>query len=161
MCFNVRVPWTVGEWLNDRWGSLRFEDNSGKADITSIDKIPLEEIDGLVQDCCISISNALEILQSCTKPSNGQTIKWVVHCVCCNTWPNTINIRRGQHADRCAQAGGLWVCDIGFWNDINSLSIWYGCWGMSQTCWLIPGSGWDISLVDMGLISISFESWIC
>ena len=26
-------------------------------------------IDGLVQDCRISISNALEILQSCTKPS--------------------------------------------------------------------------------------------
>ena len=26
-------------------------------------------IDGLVQDCRISIANALEILQSCTKPS--------------------------------------------------------------------------------------------
>ena len=26
-------------------------------------------IDGLVQDCSISIANALEILQSCTKPS--------------------------------------------------------------------------------------------
>ena len=25
--------------------------------------------DGLVQDCSISIANALEILQSCTKPS--------------------------------------------------------------------------------------------
>ena len=29
----------------------------------------LHEIDGLVQDCNISIANALEILQSCTKPS--------------------------------------------------------------------------------------------
>ena len=27
-----------------------------------------DSIDGLVQDCCISIGNALEILQSCTKP---------------------------------------------------------------------------------------------
>ena len=26
-------------------------------------------IDGLVQDCSISIANALELLQSCTKPS--------------------------------------------------------------------------------------------
>ena len=26
-------------------------------------------IDGLVQDCCNSIANALELLQSCTKPS--------------------------------------------------------------------------------------------
>ena len=26
-------------------------------------------VDGLVQDCSISIANALEILQSCTKPS--------------------------------------------------------------------------------------------
>ena len=26
------------------------------------------DIDGLVQDCSISIANALEIMQSCTKP---------------------------------------------------------------------------------------------
>ena len=29
----------------------------------------IDIIDGLVQDCNISIANALEILQSCTKPS--------------------------------------------------------------------------------------------
>ena len=28
------------------------------------------EIDGLAQDCSNSIANALELLQSCTKPSN-------------------------------------------------------------------------------------------
>ena len=28
-----------------------------------------EHFDGLVQDCSISIANALEILQSCIKPS--------------------------------------------------------------------------------------------
>ena len=28
-----------------------------------------DEIDGLVQDCSNSIANALELLQSCTKPS--------------------------------------------------------------------------------------------
>ena len=27
-------------------------------------------MDGLVQDCSNSIANALELLQSCTKPSN-------------------------------------------------------------------------------------------
>ena len=31
--------------------------------------LPLYHIDGLVQDCSISIANALEILQSCTEPS--------------------------------------------------------------------------------------------
>ena len=38
-------------------------------------------IDGLVQDCSISIANALEILQSCTKPfiwhHRPQWVKWV------------------------------------------------------------------------------------
>ena len=29
----------------------------------------LSNIDGLVQDCSNSIANALELLQSCTKPS--------------------------------------------------------------------------------------------
>ena len=34
-------------------------------------------IDGLVQECSISIANALEILQSCTKPSiSGSNITW-------------------------------------------------------------------------------------
>ena len=28
-----------------------------------------QKLDGLVKDCSISIANALEILQSCTKPS--------------------------------------------------------------------------------------------
>ena len=32
-------------------------------------KIELNHIDGLVQDCSNSIANALELLQSCTKPS--------------------------------------------------------------------------------------------
>ena len=36
-------------------------------------------IDGLAQDCSISISNALEILQSCTEPS--------IACAIVRTWP--------------------------------------------------------------------------
>ena len=32
-------------------------------------KMHAKHFDGLVQDCSISIANALEILQSCTKPS--------------------------------------------------------------------------------------------
>ena len=31
--------------------------------------VSYDYIDGLVEDCNISIANALEILQSCTKPS--------------------------------------------------------------------------------------------
>ena len=32
-------------------------------------KLEIYDIDGLVQDCSNSIANALELLQSCTKPS--------------------------------------------------------------------------------------------
>ena len=35
-------------------------------------------IDGLVQDCNNSIANALELLQSCTKPSICQCVLWCV-----------------------------------------------------------------------------------
>ena len=34
----------------------------------------LHDIDGLAQDCSISIANAMEILQSCTKPSMSCSI---------------------------------------------------------------------------------------
>ena len=34
-----------------------------------INTVLLMHIDGLVQDCSNSIANALELLQSCTKPS--------------------------------------------------------------------------------------------
>ena len=37
-------------------------------------------IDGLVQDCTNSIANALELLQSCTKPSTWYVNSTVVHC---------------------------------------------------------------------------------
>ena len=33
-------------------------------------------ISGLVQDCSISIANALEILQSCTNPSIYASVNW-------------------------------------------------------------------------------------
>ena len=33
-------------------------------------------IDALVQDCSNSIANALELLQSCTKPSTRCTLFW-------------------------------------------------------------------------------------
>ena len=39
-------------------------------------EIMLYHIDGLVQDCGISVANALDILQSCTKPSTC-TWKWM------------------------------------------------------------------------------------
>ena len=62
-----------------------------------------QEIDGLVQDCSNSIANVMELLQSCTKPSNAHYLirnkgleytllksppnltgcQWVKHCVGC------------------------------------------------------------------------------
>ena len=37
----------------------------------------MEDIDGLVQDCSISIANALEIQQSYTKPSTYAELSWI------------------------------------------------------------------------------------
>ena len=34
----------------------------------------IDEVDGLVQDCSNSIANALELLQSCTKPSKWHSM---------------------------------------------------------------------------------------
>ena len=47
----------------------------------------LDEIDGLVQDCSISIANALGILQSYTRPSkcNTHIFYFSLHCKRC--WP--------------------------------------------------------------------------
>ena len=45
------------------------------------------EIDGLVQDCSISIANALEILQSCTMPSkwtNTKGFNYIFHQILFN-----------------------------------------------------------------------------
>ena len=44
----------------------RFSGAQGMPDVT---RASAENIDGLVQDYSNSISNALELLQSCTKPS--------------------------------------------------------------------------------------------
>ena len=41
---------------------------------------------GLVQDCSISIANALEILQSCTKPSILSAEFGTVSVVLCAMW---------------------------------------------------------------------------
>ena len=38
-------------------------------------------IDGLVQDCGNSIANALELLQSCTKPSILDPFQWMSKAV--------------------------------------------------------------------------------
>ena len=40
-------------------------------------EIWFHQIDGLVQDCSISIALAMEILQSCTKPSKYFVIQWM------------------------------------------------------------------------------------
>ena len=48
-------------------GSWKFEINSIRGDPQS--EIQIQYIDGLVQDCSYPIANALELLQSCTKPS--------------------------------------------------------------------------------------------
>ena len=68
--FVVHAFWLIGD--------LRFKDNSLPSNglcesilpyIRACDTLHKGYIDGLVQDCSNSIANALELLQSCTKPS--------------------------------------------------------------------------------------------
>ena len=46
------------------------------------------DVDSLVQDCSISIESAMEILQSCTKPSSHGHVKWHHHST------NTTSLRQ-------------------------------------------------------------------
>ena len=45
-----------------------------------------DHIDGLVQDCSNSIANAMELLQSCTKPSIYIFIRFASPIHLCNNW---------------------------------------------------------------------------
>ena len=53
-------------------------------------------INGLVQDCSNSIANAMELLQSCTKPSG-----------CCESWWSTVHLER-----RCNLYATNWHCRL-------------------------------------------------
>ena len=50
------------------------------ADVTISLRSTISHIDGSVQDCSISSANAMEILQSCTKPPIYQIHLWSSHC---------------------------------------------------------------------------------
>ena len=86
--FCLDCLWVLGCWISFSI-VLRFLWNLLDVFLKSISQIGLDitiaYIDGLVQDCCISIANALEILQSCTKPSIflwGQFLplcQWMCH----------------------------------------------------------------------------------
>ena len=57
----------LADWVGKLAGcaSWLYTDTSRSGEL----RVASEHIDGLVQDCCISIPLAMEILQSCTKPS--------------------------------------------------------------------------------------------
>ena len=73
----------IGTWISNYIHVFPVtQDSSSMPNYNSTPKLPLNlehgwviiswmihQIDGLVQNCSISIANALEILQSCTKPS--------------------------------------------------------------------------------------------
>ena len=52
-------------------------------------------VDGLVQDCSISIPNALEILQPCTKP----LIYYLIHVICLFIYFRVASLALGQSCD--------------------------------------------------------------
>ena len=45
-----------------------------------IEEIAFDDVDGLTQDCSNSIANAMELLQSCVKPSMSSGI-WQISCL--------------------------------------------------------------------------------
>ena len=49
--------------------NLQITANGLPDDVITVINIKLNQINGLVQDCSNSIANALELLQSCTEPS--------------------------------------------------------------------------------------------
>ena len=78
----LQPQWTVGSlpyvcvvtvWtsIRDYWGKCLKSPcwNSAADDDIMSNFIVRKHLDGLVQDCCISSTFVLEILQSCTKPS--------------------------------------------------------------------------------------------
>ena len=52
------------------------------------------QIDGLVQDCSNSIANALELLQSCTKPSKYTPCISTFHLISLNHQEHMIDMKR-------------------------------------------------------------------
>ena len=96
-CWSLRCSWNIGcqrcsnyifilDLTNDFNGLGRDNCKMRRETFKCCDLVRLilevwqhiwEQIDGLVQDCSISIANALKILQSCTKPSRCEKmIKW-------------------------------------------------------------------------------------
>ena len=70
-------------------------------------------IDGFVQDCSISIANALEILQSCTKPSIYHTIP---------PEPMTyITTAKKKHNNTVYISYGTCCISVLFWNQFSSV----------------------------------------
>ena len=69
----MTITFPRGRWVNRDWGvtvlfvllKIRMEQQQIFGKFPNLEFI----IDGLVQDCSNSIANALELLQSCTKPS--------------------------------------------------------------------------------------------
>ena len=56
-----------------------------------------QQIDGLVQDCSNSIANAIELLQSCTKPSKCSQWWWKTNIGIQTKWLAQIQSGHGQH----------------------------------------------------------------
>ena len=72
--FDISSVVSLQNLLNKQPSCQRFETQWSSSDVTAMSKCSREipqhfNFDGLVQDCSMSIALAMEILQSCTKPS--------------------------------------------------------------------------------------------
>ena len=72
--FHITNITNTNQWNKNAWPERHetwkiFSIIFTNLQITVLPFVKLEHLDGLVQDCSNSIANALELLQSCTKPS--------------------------------------------------------------------------------------------
>ena len=107
---------------------------------------PIRQIDGLLQDCSNSIANALELLQSCTKPSkcllNHESFSGTLHC-CCSTCQISVILTLMN----------LQSCNFEIFKDLTIRHlIWY--WNGSQNFLVL------IFIMESTLWSESSKHWV-
>ena len=105
---STTCPYLLDQWITEPLDSSGHRWSMGP-------RGSMSHIEGLVQDCSISIANAMEILQSCTKPSI-----YLMHGIFC--------LRINVYITVSLTAKDLWWRNthIG-WRQVSCLIRWFNC----------------------------------
>ena len=111
-CFDVFFDLRLNKWLSKQWWGWWFETFSHSL------WRHRNDIHGLVQDCSNSIANALEVLQSCTKPL-------IYSCVCTSIGVEFKFVPEALNGDKPWSSSSVisWINDYQYlWYQLMSLS---------------------------------------